>query len=321
MRNRILGSCAPAMVLLAGCGGSQLPSRVGAASAAAPLTFSHHKTFRYTGKRERFKVPAGVAQIRVIAIGGSSGGSNTVARGGRVSAMIPVHPSEVLVINVGGAGTLKGGGFNGGAPGGADQFGRGDAYGGGGASDIREGGHALGDRILVAGGAGGQGGFDDARSGSNGAGGKGGGMTGGTGELGSGGYGYEHCPASSDGDYGYGGCGGTGGSQTVGGAGGAGGTGPFCYGTVGGDGAPGLGGDGGGLGTSSYAECGGFGGGGGGGYYGGGGGGEGSNFGSSPIGGGGGGGGGSSYAENGASGVRMWQGWKQSQYAIVVFDW
>ncbi len=309
-----------AALLLAGCGASQIPMSA-APGAAAPLAFSHHKTFRYVGKKQSFKVPRGVTQIRVIALGGDGGGSSATARGGRVSAILPVKPLERLWIYVGGAGTLTAGGFNGGAPGGQNGFGRTDGYGGGGASDVREGGGALGDRILVAGGGGGQGGFDDKNYGVGGAGGA---KTGGTGGIGSGSYGYEKCAGTSlpRGDYygGYGGCPGIGGTQSAGGIGGAGGTGPLCYGTGGSNGALGLGGDGANEGSGSY-ECGGYGGGGGGGYYGGGGGGEGASYGSSPIGGGGGGGGGSSYVENAGADAHMWQGWKQDRFGIVVLDW
>jgi len=100
--------------LLAGCGALQLTTMV-SPSGAAPFAFRHHMTFRYTGKEQTFKVPSGVMRIQVNAVGGSGRGS-VIADGGRVSAVIPVMPSETLAIYVGGSGSD--GGFNGGGGGG-----------------------------------------------------------------------------------------------------------------------------------------------------------------------------------------------------------
>ncbi|MGB6646640.1 MAG: glycine-rich protein, partial [Candidatus Cybelea sp.] len=146
-----------AAALFAGCRGSQLPAAT-SPSGAKPFAFTHHVTFRYTGKKQTFKVPSGVTRIQVIAVG-ASGVGEVIARGGRVSAVIPVTQSETLAIYVGGTGTSPGGGFNGGGAGG-HSYGRagfgGD--GGGGASDVRQGGNVPADRVIVAGGGGGQGG-------------------------------------------------------------------------------------------------------------------------------------------------------------------
>ena len=143
-----------AAALFAGCRGSQLPAAT-SPSGATPFAFTHHMTFRYTGKKQTFKVPSGVTRIQVIAVG-ASGVGEVIARGGRVSAVIPVAQSETLVIYVGGTGTSSGGGFNGGGAGGQSYDGLGLAgYGGGGASDVRQGGDAPADRVIVAGGGGG----------------------------------------------------------------------------------------------------------------------------------------------------------------------
>lgn len=111
-------------------------------------------------------MPVHVTQIKVIARGAHGVGS-PVSDGGRVHAVIPVTPGEKLVIYVGGDASGSTGGFNGGANGGQGYYCSCPGYGGGGATDVRERGSGLGNRVLVAGGSGGQGG-------SQGAGGSGG---------------------------------------------------------------------------------------------------------------------------------------------------
>jgi hypothetical protein len=295
-----------AIALLAGCSGSQVPMAAPGANAGSD-TLPHQRTFYYTGAKQSFKVPAGVTKLTVVALG-AHGAGKPEAFGGRVYAVIPVTPGETLVVYVGGNGSGTNGGFNGG--GSSAPFGSGEkGFGGGGASDVRQGGASLGDRIVVSGGAGGAG---EAISHGADTGGKGGGEIGGTGGcgLGSGRSGY--CSS-------YGGFGGNGGTQSAGGQGGAGGK---CFvgsGTQGGDGALGVGGNGsaGGSGSGPVFP----GGGGGGGYYGGGGGGSGCAY-NSYYGGGGGGGGGSSYAERKAKDVRFWRGWKLSAHnGLVVLSW
>lgn len=296
-----------AAAMLAGCGGSPSVRPLYATSD----TSSHQQTFQYTGGAQRFKVPAGVTTLNVVARGAEGGGVSGCGSagcyfeggiGGRVHAQIPVKPGGTLYVYVGGsAGRLSvAGGFNGGGNGGSSgaSF---TAYGGGGASDVREGGDALQDRILVAAGGGGQG--AGWVSYFYGYGGKGGGLVGGSGNST------------------YKANGGGGGSQTQGGTGGA-GTGES--GQSGGNGSLGTGGNGGNGNATGYHVNGGAGGGGGGGYYGGGGGGGIGSPGSTEP--GGGGGGGSSFIEPSALKGRMWSGWKRgweklSGNGLVVFSW
>jgi hypothetical protein len=275
---------------------------------AASKSLPYHKTYSYAGKEQWFTVPAGMKKLTVIAVGARGGGiSDAQAFGGRIWAIVPVTPGEKLAVFVGGQGSRAHGGFNGGGVG-ATGPSCCQGYGGGGASDVRQAGDRLQDRIVVAGGAGGEEAFGDPSYG--GIGGKGGGSVG---EAGSDGY---------VGGSWAGGFGGAGGSQRAGGDGGRGGgyssSGSYYGGDPGGEGSLGLGGTGGdGGGGQSYV--GGGGGGGGGGYYGGGGGGGGGGYGGGP---GGGGGGGSSFIESSAYAYHSWQGWKiKTANGLIVFDW
>ena len=113
-------------------------------------------------------VPAGVSSLQVDArgsagSGGASGGSG--GSGGGVVATVPVKAGETLTIVVGGTDGTNGGGS---APAG---YNGGTGGTGGGATDVREGGNQLSNRVIVAGGGGGNG-FRGA------AGGMGGGATG-----------------------------------------------------------------------------------------------------------------------------------------------
>jgi hypothetical protein len=275
-----------AAAVLAGCGGSQSSAITttpqiaapqsaveGSATHATPL-HHHRKAFDYTGAQQNFTVPKGVTQITVTASGAHGGGG-----GGLVRATIPVTPGEQLAVFVGDNATGIGG-FNGGA--GLD---------GGGASDVRQGGNALANRVVVAGGGGGSG--SGIQCGNNefsgGKGGAGGDLVGGQGGPSTGGGGF-------------------GGTQSNGGAGGGNGS----------PGSLGIGGNGGGgRGVPP-------GGGGGGGYYGGGGGETGVSCHNYVGSGGAGGGGGSSYAESSATGVTMVQGGgKKGKHGtgIVVLSW
>lgn len=140
----------------------------------------------------------------------------------------------------------------------------GSGMSGGGASDVRQGGDGLADRVLVVGGGGGAGGGFN-RYAAAGSGGKGGGSTGGSGSNGGGSYSSNRS-----------GGGGAGGTQDAGGSGGIGGDCDYYSGYPGANGMlldGGAGGQGG-----RYYGTGPGGGGGGGGYYGGGGGGAGSAF-------------------------------------------
>ncbi len=295
-----------AAAMLAACGGSPSVRTLYPSSD----TVSHQQTFQYTGRAQRFKVPAGVTTLDVVARGAEGGGASGCGSagcffeggiGGRVHAQIPVKAGETLYVYVGGSasGLSSSGGFNGGGKGGSSGVSI-TAYAGGGASDVREGGDTLQDRILVAAGGGGQG--SGWISYFYGYGGKGGGLVGGSGNS------TEKAN------------GGTGGSQTQGGSGGA-GTGPG--GQSGGNGSLGAGGNGGNGDDNGYTN-GGAGGGAGAGYYGGGGGGGIGSAGSTGP--GGGGGGGSSYIEPAATKGRTWSGWKPGWEklkgnGLVVFSW
>jgi len=300
-------------ILFSGCGGSQPP--IGAPGAMPQRAAHGTKTFNYTGAEQEFHVPRSVTQVSIIATGASGPTGKPYGycqyyggNGGVVKATIPVMSGEKLAILVGGEGTGAGsdcgsgssGGFNGGGSGGAG-IGNANGSGGGGASDVRELGNGLNDRVLVAGGGGG-GGVTTGLYGA-GNGGAGGGKIGGHG-----GSGYPGSPV---------GYGGAGGKQFAGGKGGRGGRrgGSFHRGAHGNRGALGVGGSGGGGG---YRGSGG--GGGGGGYYGGGGGGAGS-WSTSGIGGGGGGGGGSSFIESGATHVKNLHGKAPPGNGQVVISW
>ena len=286
-----------AAALVAGCGGSQAPTAPQTNRAVDAASGRNKQVFEYTGGEQTFAVPSGVRHLRIAASGaGGAGFDETANSAGFVRATIPVTPGETLYVYVGGEGTISGG-FNGGGNGGGCTI---FCYGGGGASDVRQGGDALADRVVVAGGSGGSGGPSYPFGGIAGAGG---------GRFGSAG--------SQGGRYYNGGEGGRGGKQLQGGRGGRGATGVGCdQAKSGRAGKLGVGGDGG------PGDCsGGSGGGGGGGYYGGGGGGGGSGKNSNETGGGG-GGGGSSFIENGATRVMDRRGggaWEAN--GEVVISW
>ncbi|MCW3120834.1 MAG: C-terminal target protein [Flavipsychrobacter sp.] len=138
------------------------------------------QTFSYTGSTVLFTIPFGVNMIQIDAVGGNGGngqGGNG-GNGGRVQCYMAVTAGTVLYANIGGAGqnyilsgTPTSGGYNGGGNG------SGFGGGGGGATDIRMGGTALANRIVIAGAGGGggyncstghQGGCAGGLSGSNG---------------------------------------------------------------------------------------------------------------------------------------------------------
>jgi len=150
---------------------------------AASLQAQSPQTFNYTGSEQTFTVPAGVSMVHVIAFAATGGAGNSGAavgaggKGGKVEADLTVTPGQTLYLYVGGKGIQGGaGGFNGGGGPGAN-LGSGSVAsgGGGGATDIRIGGNALSNRVLVAGGGGGAGAY------STFTGGNGGGLTGGNG--------------------------------------------------------------------------------------------------------------------------------------------
>jgi cysteine-rich repeat protein len=137
------------------------------------------RVFSFTGMSQSFDVPAWATAIVVEAWGAQGGGAECCksidddgGRGGHVIGTLAVTPGETVAVFVGGQGTTAGtGGWNGGGFGG--QYGA----GGGGASDVRIGGQAVANRVLVAGGGGG----GNCGCPDHGAGGPGGGLTGGAG--------------------------------------------------------------------------------------------------------------------------------------------
>jgi hypothetical protein len=260
--------------------------RINLLQAQSPVT----QTFTYTGATQTFVVPSCVGSMTIdvrAAKGGDAG--YTGASGGAIRGVITATPGQTMYFNVGGQGSLTAGGFNGGGNGGVGSSSSG--AGGGGASDVRIGGTALSNRIIVAGAGGASGGSTTY----NAQGGTGGGGTSCSSPLGMGGgagtgFGSGNtsggCSGGTGTSYASPGSGGgltSGGGLSGSGVGGYGAAGALGAGGAGGDNAGTYGGGGGGVNG---------GGGGGAGYYGGSGGMSGSG------GGNGGGGGGSSYADN-----------------------
>ena len=119
--------------------------------------------FVSTAAAQTWTVPIGVTSATFDLLGAQGGANvNGDAQGGKgaeVQATIPLTPGQSLQINVGGAGSpgndcFANGRFNGGGV----VPNCNDAGVGGGASDVRQVGIDLGDRVLVAGGGGGAGG-------------------------------------------------------------------------------------------------------------------------------------------------------------------
>lgn len=133
-------------------------------------------TYEYAGGPQQFIVPDSVTRIRVTLRGGNGGGNEETqvkGSGGYVEGWLDVDPGETLYIYVGGnGGAPRGinggsGGWNGGGDGGNANNTNPNypdvvllgGYGGGGATDIRQGGSTLRDRVAVAAGSGGTSGF------------------------------------------------------------------------------------------------------------------------------------------------------------------
>jgi len=168
----------------------------------AEAAYNSTQTFNYTGAVQTFVVPNNITSID-IETWGAQGGSPQASvggKGGYAKGTLTVTPGETLNIYVGGKGlagttaVLLNGGFNGGGYTYAYTSGA-YAGSGGGATDIRRGGTALSNRVIVA-GAGGGSGYYSATAYSGGS---GGGTSGNTGTIS---YGYN---------------GGGGGSQVAGG--------------------------------------------------------------------------------------------------------
>ena len=122
--------------------------------AQSPIT----QTFNFTGVLQTFTVPACVSSLTISAYG-SQGGTNSNSTtagglGGSTIGVLTVTAGQVLNIYVGGLNGFNGGGA-GGVTSGSPLSGGGI---GGGASDVRVGGIALLNRVIVAGAGGGGGG-------------------------------------------------------------------------------------------------------------------------------------------------------------------
>lgn len=115
-------------------------------------------TFNYTGGVQSFVVPADITAVLIEcwgAAGGKAAGESG-GRGGYSKGVLAVTPGETLNIYAGGAGAYNAAGWNGGALRAAANVSGWVTYGGGGASDVRQGGTALSNRKIVAGGGGGR---------------------------------------------------------------------------------------------------------------------------------------------------------------------
>jgi hypothetical protein len=113
---------------------------------------SGSSTFNFTGGMQTFIVPPGITDITIECYGAQGATASGIGgEGGFATGSLAVVPGQVLNIFVGGQATGSTGGYNGGGDG-ADNAG-----GGGGASDVRVGGTALANRVIVAGGGGGGG--------------------------------------------------------------------------------------------------------------------------------------------------------------------
>lgn len=236
------------------------------ALAASPAV-AEATVFSDTGAEQVWTVPDGATAAQITAVGAPGGGAGG-GQGAIVSATVAIPAgTPALYVEVGGPGTqatgtfdplTAGGGFNGGGDGGQSQYGLNDAFGGGGASDVRTcsaaldapcsvTGGTLASRLIVAAGGGG--------------GGSGGGGGGSAGQPGTGASSPEG-PLPIDAQPG---------TQS------AGGTGAHCYldaatlDFTGGPGTLGAGGSGDGGANMGAETDGNSGGGGGGGYFGGGG--------------------------------------------------
>jgi Glycine rich protein/Bacterial Ig domain len=233
-------------------------------------------TCGFTGGAQSWTVPPGVTEA-TFDLSGSQGGSSLVARGGkgaRAVATLPVTPGDVYEIRVGGVGIQAfscsregAGGYNGGGTAGTfcdpSWMFYYQGMGGGGATDVRLGGTALADRVLVAAGGGGsaalhysEGGAGGGLAGLDGAAAAGGAIGRGATQLAGGAGSSVISPGGATGTDGALGVGGTGGAGAASGGGGGGGG---LYGGGGGGTFPCVGpcgGDGGGGGGSSYGPAG-----------------------------------------------------------------
>jgi hypothetical protein len=160
-----------------------------ACGISTPLNLSEQtlcqQVFSYTGSPQTFTVPAGVTMLTLDAYGAQGHDTIYGGRGGRVSGTLSVIPGQIIHVYVGGYGSGVNGGWNGGestalGSGCVGSSTGGTGYGGG-ATDVRVGGTALSNRVLVAGGGGGMGRLGPCGTAPSTFGGAGGGLTGGSG--------------------------------------------------------------------------------------------------------------------------------------------
>ncbi|MFM7637058.1 MAG: glycine-rich protein, partial [Crocinitomicaceae bacterium] len=108
------------------------------------ISMAQTVTFNHTGAVQTWIVPPCVTSIDVI-VAGAKGGGAIGGAGARITGTLAVTPGQTLNIYCGGMGTSgnNSGGFNGGGTGHASTDGNVNynAWGGGGASDIRIGGN------------------------------------------------------------------------------------------------------------------------------------------------------------------------------------
>lgn len=212
---------------------------IGGGGSSGGVSEGQKFDFNYTGGVQQKSLPAGKYKLEVWGAEGNSNSYTAVGgKGGYSVGELSVNSDNTVYIYIGGKA-----GYNGGGTGGT---GANPGANGGGATDIRIGSTAAGNRVIVAGGGGGGGASSNGGSPGN--------RTSNAG--GEGGYGHTGSGSSGGSNSNYNGKGGSSGSTSSGGAGGAGGTASSSNSSDG-----------------TYYPAGG--GGGGGGYYGGGGGGSG----------------------------------------------
>lgn len=136
-------------------------------------SFFAQTTYNYTGAQQTFVAPTtGCYQIQVWGAKGGNDAANLGGNGGYATGKLILTAGQTIYIYVGAAGTSGATGSGGGWNGGGNAGNSGSSGGGGGASDVRFGGTALSNRVIVAGGGGGAGNTSPQ------AGGAGGGLTG-----------------------------------------------------------------------------------------------------------------------------------------------
>lgn len=127
-------------------------------------------TLFFTGSEQIWTVPCGASNVFVDAFGASGAAGSSInpgvntggaaGLGNHVSGSFSfLNPNDNLYVYVGGKANNQVGGYNGGGAGAVGNLTNGTNHsgGGGGATDIRFGGNAINNRVLVAGGGGGGG--------------------------------------------------------------------------------------------------------------------------------------------------------------------